>query len=571
MYLFDGPIPTKQEVAITLRPYQQQAVDAIFNEWKTSQSTLLVLPTGTGKTVVFAECIRRNDNGRSIVLAHREELIDQAARKIKHVARCKVGVEMADRWSDEYITRPEVVVSSIQTQIAGNNGAGRMTRFDPHGFGLCVVDEAHHAPAASYRKVLAHYRQNELLRVLGVTATPDRADEKSLGQVFGTAAFAYELDTAIDDGWLVPVMQTTVHVESLNIANVRPVGNDLNQAQLAEILREERNVHGVVWPLIKMCGERKTLVFAAGCEQAELICDALNRHKPDCARFVYADTPTDERRKIFSDYARRKFQFLCNVGIATEGFDDPTIEIVAIARPTKSRALYAQMIGRGTRTLPGLVDGLGQPIERRSAIASSYKPRLEVIDFVGNAGRHKLVCAADVLGGKYGDEVIARATAAIAAKRDGADVKSELESAQRAIREEREKKRQEQLDAKRRMLLHRKDWALSVEFRTRRIDPFDAFDLEPDLVRGWNAGRVPTPKMRECLVRFGMRENEVEGLNYTQAHQLIGTMIDRRKRGLCTYRQGLWLARNGIDPAAVRFKDASTMIDEINRKRKVSA
>jgi len=189
---------------ITLRPYQQTAVAAAFSEWADNDSTLIVMPTGTGKSVVFADIISRVQPKRVLVLAHRSELIDQARRHVEKVG-LPVAVEMADMYAEDcFWADTPIIVSTVQTQIAGNAGAGRMTRFDPYDFGLVICDEAHHFTAKSFTKVLNHYRQNPDLKILGVTATPDRADEAALGQVFQSDAYDYEILDAINDGWFAP-------------------------------------------------------------------------------------------------------------------------------------------------------------------------------------------------------------------------------------------------------------------------------------------------------------------------------------------------------------------------------
>ena len=188
-----------------LRPYQSAASDAIFKEWQDNDSTLVVMPTGGGKTVLFADVIRRVFPRRALVIAHREELIFQARDKIERVTGLKADVEMGESRADAGLFGPaRVVVSTIQTQCSGGDGGGRMSKFDPSQFGLLIIDEAHHATSPSYRRVIDYYRSNPALKVLGVTATPDRADEQALGQVFQSVAFDYEVLDAIHDGWLVP-------------------------------------------------------------------------------------------------------------------------------------------------------------------------------------------------------------------------------------------------------------------------------------------------------------------------------------------------------------------------------
>jgi superfamily II DNA or RNA helicase len=533
---------------LELRPYQKAAVDGVFDAWRTARSTLLVQPTGTGKTVTFAHVINRMPAGRALVLAHREELIFQAADKIEAVTGAKPDIEMAEMRADHAMFgKARVVVSSIQTQCAGRNGDTRMKRFDPREFALLVVDEAHHATAPTYRRVLEHYGQNPDLKILGCTATPDRHDEEALGQVFDSVAFDYELLDAIHDGWLVPIQQRSVVVDGLDYSSVRTTAGDLNGADLARVMEYEETLHGIAAPTMDLAAGRKTLVFAASVAHAERLCEIFNRHRTDCARFVTGTTPKDDRRAMLADYAAGKFQMLVNVGVATEGFDEPGIACVVMARPTKSRALYAQMAGRGTRPLPGLVDGLPEADARRAAITASAKPACEIVDFVGNSGRHKLITTADILGGNYSDEVVDRARAA-AEKADGAaiDMAEALVDAERQLAEERERASRAAIRVK-------------ARYTSQVVDPFDVFQMEPWRERGWDKGRQPSEKMLALLERNGI---ETRGLTFTQAKQLVGEIIHRYEERKCSFKQARLLARYGY-PTDVPFAEASRLIDAL--------
>jgi len=531
-----------------LRPYQTAAVDGIFEAWRTSRSTLLVQPTGTGKTVTFAHVINRMPVGRALVLAHREELIFQAADKIEAVTGAKPDIEMAEMRADgAMFGKARVVVSSIQTQCAGHNGDTRMKRFDPQEFSLLVVDEAHHATAPTYRRVLEHYGRNPDLKILGVTATPDRHDEDALGQVFDTVAYDYELLDAIHDGWLVPIHQRSVVVDGLDYSSIRTTAGDLNGADLARVMEYEETLHAIASPTLELAAGRKTLVFAASVAHAERLCEIFNRHSTGCARFVTGTTPKDERRGMLADYAAGKFQMLVNVGVATEGFDEPGIQVVVMARPTKSRALYAQMAGRGTRALPGLVDAHEAADARRAAIAASAKPACQIIDFVGNSGRHKLITTADILGGNYSDEVVDRARKA-AETADGAavDMAELLADAEKTIAEERERTRRAALRVK-------------ARYTSQVVDPFDILHIEPWRERGWDTGRQPSEKMLALLERNGI---DTKGLTFTQAKQLVGEIIHRYEAKRCSYKQARLLARFGY-PTDVPFAEASRLIDAL--------
>lgn len=550
--LFDAGIVETEPPPVVLRPYQQDALTRVFEEWAFQDSTLLVLPTGTGKTIVFAAVIDKLWGGRAMVIAHREELIEQALNKILAVTGHAAEIEMAERWADQYEDRSPVVVSSVQTQCSGRRKR-RMERFDPHDFSLLIVDEAHHATADTYRRVIDHYRQNTNLKVLGVTATPDRRDEEALGQIFDSVAYNYEIPDAITDGWLVPIDARPVYVTGLDFSKCKTTAGDLNQGDLDLLMREEGPLHKVADSAYQITEGRKALIFAVTVAHAERLAEILNRHRPGCARWVCGKTPKDERRGMFRDYAAGRFQFLVNVGVATEGFDEPSIECVVVARPTKSRALFAQMIGRGTRALPGVVDGPETPEARRQAIADSGKPRLEVLDFVGNSGKHKLVTAADILGGNYSDDVVDRAREIIERETDKpAPVAEALEQAKAEAEAARKRKRH---------LVHRRAGVIGkATFSVGTSNLFDLLDISPQRERGWNRGRAPTENQVAFLAKHKVN---MSGLTFTDASALIGGIINRRNRGLCSPRQSKQLARCGVDPAEVTIEQASRMMAEI--------
>ncbi len=544
-------------MSIVLRPYQQEAIDNIYEQFRVCDSTLLVMATGTGKTVVFSHVAQKFMNfGRVLVLAHREELVRQACRHLLNVTGREADVEMGDMHIDTAsVWRNNLVVSTIQTQIAGMNGEGRMTKFKPDEYSAVILDESHHARADSDLRVLDYYKQNPKLKVLGVTATPDRGDEKALGQIFQTVAYEYEIQDAIRQGWLVPIRQQSVLVDGLDYSKCRTTAGDLNGADLRAVLEYETALHGIASPTIELTEDKKTLVFAASVGQAERLTEILNRHKPASARFVYAKTPKEERRALFDDYARGKFQYLVNVGIATEGWDEPGVEKVVMARPTKSRALYAQMAGRGTRPLSGIVDGLDTEEERREAIERSAKPYLEIIDFVGNSGRHKLITSADILGGKYSDEVIVRTKRNVEKRTGGGgepvDVLDELEEAERELKLERQRLAEE---------ASRQRLTIRAKYSTAAVNPFDIFDLEPWRERAWHKGRAPSAKQCDFLERSGV---DISGLSFTGAQQIIKKIIENRNAGACTYKQAKVLKRFGYDPSGITFERAGELITAI--------
>jgi len=540
------------EPNMILRPYQAAASDAIFKEWQDNDSTLVVMPTGGGKTVLFADIIRRVFPRRALVIAHREELIFQARDKIQRVTGLSADVEMGEyRAEGGLFGSARVIVSTIQTQCSGGDGGGRMAKFDPSQFGLLIIDEAHHATSPSYRRVIDYYRTNPALKVLGVTATPDRADEEALGQVFQSVAFDYEVLDAIHDGWLVPIEQQMVHVEGLDYSDVRTTAGDLNGGDLAAVMEAERNLQPMASASLAIVGQRRALVFTSSVKAAEMTAEIFNRHRPEMAAWVCGKTDREERRRVLADFAAGKVQVVCNCGVLTEGFDDPGVEVVIMGRPTKSRSLYSQMVGRSTRPLPGVVDGPDTPEARKAAIAASAKPSCLVVDFVGNAGRHKLITSADILGGKVSEEALERAVKRVSAAGGPVNMTEALDEAEAELREQRRL-----AEAARRANLVAK-----ARFTTQSVDPFDVLHLDPVKTRGWDAGRQLTEKQRSLLAKQGINP---DGVSFAEGRQLIAEIFRRWDGKLCSFKQAKVLRKYGYD-TEVSFAEASATIDALAR------
>jgi superfamily II DNA or RNA helicase len=543
---------------MNLRPYQRDAVSGVDSALKGKRSALVVMPTGTGKTVCFAH-IARNAVKRVMVIAHREELVQQAVSKIRTVTGLSPDVEMAEYKAGRLYKSP-VVVASVQTLCAPFHNVYRMDKFDPHEFDMLVIDEAHHATAASYRRVVDHFSKNPNLRTVGFTATPDRADKSALGLVFESVAFNYEIMQAMHDGWLVPIETQQVIVSGMDFSHVKTVAGDLNQGELSTIMEQEKVLHGVVSPAIEIAAGRKTLVFAASVSHAERMSEIFNRHGVRSA-IVHGGTFKDDRRKILQAYADGKIQVLCNCGVAVEGFDCPTIEVVVIARPTKSRSLYTQMVGRGTRVLPNTVDSISDPAGRRAAIAASAKSKMLVIDFTGNSGKHKLVTTADILGGKYDEETIEHAKQKIAESGKPSDVIEELE---RAAAEVLANRTEELLQKKRRVV------TAKVDYSTKQVDAFGVFNIGPDRLAHAARNTAPlTQAQQAMLTRNGI---DIGGLPVGHCRALYNEILRRMKAGRCTYKQASLLRKYGYG-TTVSFKEASKIIDGLksNGWKKVGA
>lgn len=560
------------------REYQLRAHDAIFEAWRSHRSTLVVAATGTGKTVILAKVIQAMQPKRTLVLAHRDELITQAKQKIESVTGLSVEVEKADQIaSTSLFHRMPVVVSSIQTQISGPADRRRYLRFKPEDFGLLICDEAHHSVSKSWKEVIAYYQRNPELKLLGVTATPDRSDEEALGQLFECVAFKYDILDAIHDGWLVDITQQFVSVSSLDFTHVRTTAGDLNEGDLSTVMELEENIQGVCQPSLEvMFGlppktlsavpviqwrdylkslnkiPRRTIVFTVSVAQAEMCANIFSR-AIEGAEWVCGATNKDKRRAILDRFSKGDTHAVVNCGVLLEGFDNPGVEVIVMARPTKSRSLYAQCIGRSTRPLPGIVDGLFSPHERKAAISSSAKPFCRILDFAGNSGKHKLVTCADVLGGKVSEE--ARAAAKEKAVKEGKPVRITLTMDNAQI--ELEQKRQEAAEKARREREARKAHLVArVDYGVQTVDPFGNEDVRIPLHRRRSRdGNFFSEKQAGILRNAGVNP---ESVKYRQGQAIIGKIMSSPSPAMIKLLQRYKYKTDGMDR-----KTAKRLIDSL--------
>lgn len=543
-----------------LRNYQKEANASILDCFKRVNSVLLVLATGLGKTICFSHIAKEFiPKGRVMLLAHREELITQGAEKMRTITNVEADIEMADQFALDNYFKSDIVVSTIQTQTSRG---GRMNRFNPDEFSLLIIDEGHHATADTYKRVIEYYRQNENLKVLGVTATPDRTDREALGQIFEESAYEYDIADGVGDSWLVPIKQRSIFVKSMDFSECRTTAGDLNGKDLAKIMEFEETLHEIAGPTIELTGDRKTLIFAASVAHADRLSEILNRHKPNSAKYVCGKTPKEDRRKMFKDYKYGRFQYLVNVGVATEGFDEPNIEVIVMARPTKSRCLYTQMAGRGTRPIERIAYDLndcGGAATRKEMILRSGKPFVEIIDFVGNCGKHKLMTTADVLGGKYSDTpaignsetVVERATKNAQEKGTAVDMQTELKVAEKQLREERLAR---EAAAKRQNVL------ANVKYGEVIVDPFATFDIVPWEPKPQDRRKQPTKAQLDYLQNNGVNSDD---LNFRQASQIIGECKKKQDTMKCSSKQAKLLTRYGYNPKKFTKKQASGIIGKL--------
>jgi superfamily II DNA or RNA helicase len=508
--------------APTLRPYQHEAIAGVEREWDGgTKRTLLVLPTGTGKTVVFAELIRRqqrDDTGRALVVAHRTELLEQARNKLRDV-----GVWAALEKAEHRARTERVVVASVQT-LKGK----RLRRFRPDEFDVVIVDEAHHSTASSYRAVLEYFTR---AKVLGVTATPDRADGTALGEMFESVAYRYELRDAIRDHWLVPIVARRIFLEKVDLSAIKSRAGDLAQDELAEVMATDEAVVGVVVPLLEQAGDRPTIVFGVDVAHATAIARALCERRPGCARVAHGELGEDRRAELLEEFRAGAFQFLVNCALYTEGFDEPSVACVACARPTKSRALYTQMVGRGTRLL-------GATWEES---LRAGKRDVLLLDFVGNAGRHRLVGPVDALAPGDVDESVRREAERML-EEDERDLDGLVDEAAAELERRREEARR----------------GANAQYFARDVDPFFGDQLGEPYDGDW-ALEPATLEERTELIDLGLKRLPA-GLTRGEARRILEADRRRRRLGLATYKQCALLARFGFDVKTMTKGAASARI-----------
>lgn len=515
-----------------LRPYQQAAREAAHEQWKTHRSTIIVMATGLGKSSTLAFIIKDFQPKRTIVIAHRRELIWQLKEEIEQVTGLTVAVEMGDVFSDETLfERAQVIVATVQTL------SRRLAKFRPHDFGLLVYDEAHHSVAPVNRKVVEHFTANPDLKLLFTTATPERADEAALGQVCESTAYNFGIFDGVREGWLVDITAQFCNVKHLDLSKVHTTAGDLNQGELAKIMERDDIIMGVAQPIVEVSyglkehtldailpekwseylatlqqEPRRGIVFTVTVEQAEGLATLLRMAHPKLAEAVSAQTEPDVRSAIFDRFKTGETSLICNVGICTEGYNNPGVQTIFIARPTKSRSLYMQMIGRSTRTLPGTVDGLATAEERRAAIAASAKPWARLVDFSGNTGRHDIVSPWNILGGNVSDETVERAIRK--AKKDGKPVRviANLNNTDNELKAEAKQAKE---DEKARILAR-------SQFHTGQVDLMRGRG-QSSLWQSGKSGPSATEKQIKVLARAGVHP---EFWTKRSAGWIIGKLVE---------------------------------------------
>jgi ATP-dependent helicase IRC3 len=358
-------------MTIQLRPYQQEALDAVnaFSD-KGINRQLVVLPTGAGKTVIFSHLPQtKNDSLPMLVLAHRAELLYQAKEKIGWSnPELDIQIEQADNVAGHC----DVVVASVPT--LGRAESERILKYPKNYFKTIVIDEAHHAAAPTYRRILDYFNPSLLL---GVTATPQRSDNTRLTDVFDEIVYYKTIQDLIEDGYLCSLVGYRIKTET-DISGVATNEGDYVASQLEDAIdTPERNAH-IVAAYHSLVPESKAIVFCAGVKHANNLASSFSATQVP-TEVILGDTSTQDREHILARFKSGKTRVLVNVGVLTEGFDEPSIQSIILARPTRSTLLYTQIVGRGTRLYEG-------------------KPHCTILDFVDTTKGKKPIGLPSLLG-----------------------------------------------------------------------------------------------------------------------------------------------------------------------------
>lgn len=508
-----------------LRPYQKEAKEAIFEQWDSGVlKTLLVLPTGCGKTVVFAkvteECVRKGD--RVLILAHRGELLDQAADKLMKTTGLGCALEKAESSCQGSWFR--VVVGSVQTLMREK----RLGSFPADYFNTIIIDEAHHCISDSYQRVLQHFPEAQ---VLGVTATPDRGDMRNLGVYFESLAYEYTLPKAIKEGYLSPIKALTIPLK-IDMSSVSVQAGDFKASEIGTAL--DPYLEGIAQEMQKYCMDKKTVVFLPLVKTSQKFRDLLNAYGFQAAE-VNGDS--QDRAEILQDFDTGKYNVLCNSMLLTEGWDCPSVDCIVVLRPTKVRSLYCQMVGRGTRLSP-----------------DTGKDHLLLLDFLWHTERHELCHPASLIC--ENEEVAQKMTENLEQE---AGIAVDIEEAEKTASEDVVAQREEALAKQLSEMKKRKGRLVDPLQFEMSIQAEDLSNYVPSF--GWEMG-PPSDKQKHTLENLGIMPDQIE--NAGKAAKILDRLNKRKNEGLTTPKQIRYLESKGFQHVGTwQFHTAKNLIDRI--------
>tara|TARA_R110002074_G_scaffold105742_4_gene228410 strand:+ start:5452 stop:7104 length:1653 start_codon:yes stop_codon:yes gene_type:complete len=515
-----------------LRPYQKQSIQNIKKEWLRVRSTLLVLPTGTGKTIVFCKLSEDlvMDNARVLILAHREELLVQAKDKMFKSTGMVCATEKAEKTAFGSWFR--VTVGSVQTL----KNPKRHEKFPPNYYDYIIIDEAHHALSPTYQSVIDYFSG---AKILGVTATPDRGDKKNLGKVFQSIAFEYSLPEAIKAGFLSPIKALTLPLK-IDLSGVRTKIGDFSERDLDDALGPYLEI--IADEMVEHCMNRKTMIFLPLIATSQRMQMLLNDRGFRCAE---VNGKSKDRKEVIEDFSTTKYNAICNSMLLTEGFDEPSVDCIVCLRPTKVRALYSQIVGRGTRLSP-----------------ETGKTDLLVLDFLWHTEKHELCRPAHLVSS---DKFVGDAMVKIMEDdaKGGNPAALDLEEVEDDAKKDAIKERENALAKQLREKEGRKKNLVDPVAFGLSIDSEDLKNYVPTEVHEMG---IPSEKQMKLLERHGVNPDDITCSGY--ASKLIQKIETRNKTGMCTPKQIRFLNQYGFkDVQSWTLKQASSMFARIKHNR----
>ena len=475
-----------------------------------------------GKTICFAKIAESQVRvgNRVLILAHRGELLEQAADKIAKATGLKCAVEKAEQTALQSWYR--ITVGSVQTLMREK----RLAQFSPDYYDTIIIDEAHHSISDSYQNVLNYFSN---ARVLGVTATPDRSDMRNLGQIYDSLAYEYKLPQAIKAGYLAQIVAQTIPLQ-LDIAHVGMAAGDYKAGELGTAL--EPYLDKIAEEMVTYAKDRKTVVFLPLVETSKKFCRYLRKYG---FRAAEVNGNSQDRAEVLKDFENGKYDVLCNSMLLTEGWDCPSVDCIIVLRATKSRALYSQMVGRGTRLHEG-------------------KENVLLLDFLWNTERHELCRPAHLIS--KDEDIAKKMTEKLedsAVPIDIEELEKESESDVVAEREQALAEKLKEMKKRKRKLVDPLQFEMSIQSEDLSgYVPSFGYEMAP-----------PSVKQIQALEKFGIFADEIE--NAGKASLLLDRLKKRQDMSLSRPKQIRFLESRGFQHVGTwTFDQASSMIARIS-------
>lgn len=469
---------------IELRKYQHDCIAASMAGWNQFSKQLIVAPTGSGKAVLMSKMAESVLPKRTLILCHREELITQAAARVKAVTGIDAEIEKAEQWATK---GANIVCASVQT-MQGK----RLERWEQDHFGLVICDEAHHSISDSWQNTLKRFDSHAW--VWGCTATPARSDAKNLGCYYENVAFEIGLFDLIEQGYLSRISIKCVPIQ-IDLNHVRTTNGDLNESDLSDAITP--HFRAIVQAIKEHATFRKTVVFLPLCATSRAFVSVCNS---EGIKARHIDGESEDRKQILAEFAAGEFDLLSNAMLLSEGWDEPSVDCIVTLRPTKSHSLFCQQVGRGTRVAP-------------------YKKDLLLLDFLYQSERHNLIRPANLIATT---EDQARAITALTEEKSkgGSQDELDLQSLASEEREKREERLRNELKSKAKRdpkHIDAMEWCMNM-------GAHDLVDYEPSMK--WEEEPM-TEKQGKLLKRAGIDISTIKGKGH--ASKLINVHIKNQK------------------------------------------